>query len=80
MAISGKHVAAARQFLDMSQPACRGRWCLRRDDHALGNRPDNPRRETVAKIQAALERRGIEFYNSGEPGVRLRPSKAVIPS
>lgn len=38
-----------------------------------------PRQETVDKVQEALERRGIEFSNGGEPGVKLRPSKAVIP-
>jgi transcriptional regulator with XRE-family HTH domain len=38
-----------------------------------------PHDSTLSAIRDALERRGIEFYNSGEPGVRLRPSKAVIP-
>ena len=38
-----------------------------------------PRGDTVARIRDALERRGIEFSNGGEPGVKLRPSKAVIP-
>lgn len=28
--------------------------------------------ENVDKISEALERAGIEFYNHGEPGVRLR--------
>ena len=35
--------------------------------------------ETVDTIRRALEARGIEFSNGGEPGVKLRPSKAVIP-
>jgi transcriptional regulator with XRE-family HTH domain len=28
--------------------------------------------ETIRKVQGVLERRGIEFLNHGEPGVRLR--------
>lgn len=38
-----------------------------------------PRLATSDKIRDAFERRGIEFTNGGEPGVKLRPSKAVIP-
>lgn len=37
------------------------------------------RQSTIDAIREALERRGIEFYNGNEPGVRLRPSKAIIP-
>lgn len=81
MAISGKHVAAARQFLDMSQLQLAQAAGVSDETIMRWETGQTiPRRETVAKIQAALERRGIEFYNSGEPGVRLRPSKAVIPS
>jgi len=32
--------------------------------------------ENVDKISEALERAGIEFYNHGEPGVRLRRREA----
>ena len=39
----------------------------------------DPRPATVAVLQRALEDRGIEFANGGEPGVRLRPSKAKQP-
>lgn len=38
-----------------------------------------PRGDTVERVRHALELRGIEFVNGGEPGVRLRPSKAVLP-
>jgi len=34
--------------------------------------PLKGRFETVAKVQAALEKAGIEFLNSDAPGVRLR--------
>jgi hypothetical protein len=30
------------------------------------------RTETLSKVQAALERAGIEFLGDGRPGVRLR--------
>lgn len=38
-----------------------------------------PYASTLAKIRAALERRGIEFTNGDSPGVRLRPDSTVIP-
>jgi hypothetical protein len=34
------------------------------------------RTETLSKVQAALERAGIEFLGEGRPGVRLRASQA----
>jgi transcriptional regulator with XRE-family HTH domain len=40
---------------------------LEAQDNGLGGRDD-----TVSKIVGALESAGIEFTNSGEPGVRLR--------
>ena len=30
---------------------------------------------TIAKVQKALEARGVEFLNHGSPGVRLHPGK-----
>jgi hypothetical protein len=33
------------------------------------------RTDTVRKIAATLEKAGIEFFNSGSPGVRLRLGK-----
>jgi transcriptional regulator with XRE-family HTH domain len=38
-----------------------------------------PYDSTIAKIQKALEDRGIIFTNGGKPGVIHDPSKAVIP-
>jgi hypothetical protein len=34
------------------------------------------RTETLSKVQAALERAGIEFLGEGRPGVRLRAQPA----
>lgn len=47
--------------------------------NAIEQGKSTPRLGTSDKIRAAFERRGIEFTNGGEPGVKLRPSKAVIP-
>lgn len=38
-----------------------------------------PRQATLEALREALERRGIEFTNGSEPGVKLRPDKAIIP-
>lgn len=34
-----------------------------------------PREETLWRLQSALEQCGIEFMNSGSPGVRYHPSQ-----
>jgi transcriptional regulator with XRE-family HTH domain len=39
-----------------------------------------PRRATLDALKDAFERRGIEFSNGDEPGVKLRRSRAVIPA
>jgi predicted transcriptional regulator len=33
------------------------------------------RTSTLSQVQKALERAGIEFLNSGQPGVRIRAQK-----
>ena len=37
-----------------------------------------PYRETLKRIQAAFEQRGIEFLNGGSPGVRLHPERSIV--
>jgi hypothetical protein len=39
-------------------------------DDAVGARTD-----TLGRVTAVLEKSGIEFFNSGSPGVRLRLGK-----
>lgn len=39
-----------------------------------------PHDSTIAKLQRALEDRGIEFTNGNKPGVRLDLDKAMIPT
>lgn len=80
MVITGRHVSGARGLLGMS---------IKELAEAAGVDPKtiqrfesgqrDPRHSTVASLQQALEDRGIEFSNGGEPGVKLRPSKAKKP-
>jgi transcriptional regulator with XRE-family HTH domain len=77
--IIGRHLAAARELLQITQAqlaeAARVHEDTVRNFEAGIHRP---RPSTVKALREALEARGIEFYNGAEPGVRLRPSKAVI--
>lgn len=80
MKITGRHILAARDFLgitqaELAQFAGVDEATVRHLE--LGRH--RPRATTLAAICKALEDRGIEFLNGGEPGIRLRPSKAVIP-
>ena len=38
------------------------------------------RTETLSKVQAALERAGVEFLGEGRPGVRLRAANDNVKS
>jgi transcriptional regulator with XRE-family HTH domain len=78
---TGKQIVAARGLLEMTQPQlaeASGVGLTTIVDFETSKRL--PRRATLAALQEALERRGIEFLNGGEPGVRLKPSKALIPT
>lgn len=75
------HVAGARAFLRMTQAELAKAADVSEDTvRFFESGRTEPKEETLYRLQHALEQRGIEFYNSDEPGVRLRPSKAVIPS
>ena len=80
MAITGKHITAARALLgftqaDLAAVSSVAESTIRRFE--TGN--NEPRPATVETLRRALEDRGIEFYNGGDPGVRLFPSKAKKP-
>lgn len=78
--MTGKQILAARALLGMSQADLAVAAGVSADTLVSWEREQRePRRETVRLVCEALERRGIEFLNHGEPGVRVRPSKAVIP-
>ena len=79
--IDGRHVAAARELLKLTQDdLARAAGVSRLSVFNFENNKTITRPSTVAKIREALERRGIEFTNGGKPGVRLDPEKAVIPT
>lgn len=73
------HVAGARAVLKMTQAELANAAGVSEDTiRYFESERTEPKVETLYRIQLALEKRGIEFLNDGEPGVRLRPSKAVI--
>ena len=80
MVIIGKHIAAARALLGMTQADLAVLCSVAESTiRSFETGAHDPRPATVAVLQRALEDRGIEFMNGGEPGVRLRPSKAKKP-
>ena len=74
MKITGKQVAAARALLGWSQEQL-----AMAADVVLNtvNRWETgvvePRKETVDRVVRAIEARGVEFTNGGQPGVRFKP-------
>lgn len=77
MQLRGKQVAAARELLGLSQAelaeaAGIARITLARFEAGMAE----PMRGSIEKIQAELERRGIEFTNGTGLGVRLDFAKA----
>lgn len=74
-----KQIVAARGLLEMTQEdLARAVGVSIVSINAIENGRASPRASTLTKIRDAFERRGIEFSNGDEPGVKLRPSKAVI--
>ena len=78
MKFSGKQVAAARELLGITQPelaaaAGVGLNTLVRFETGQGT----PYQANLEKIEAELERRGIEFTNGTGIGVRLDLEKAA---
>ncbi|CBS87016.1 helix-turn-helix transcriptional regulator [Azospirillum lipoferum] len=74
--ITPKHIKAARVLLDWKQSDLAAAAGI--SETALANierGATDPRVSTMNSIQQALEAVGIEFFNGGEPGVRLRKIK-----
>lgn len=81
MVITGRHIAAARALLNITQAdVAEASGIHVRTIRAFELGDHMPRPATVDAIREALERRGIEFSNGDEPGVKLRRSRAVIPA
>jgi predicted transcriptional regulator len=73
--ITGRQLKAARALVGWEQTdlAAKARVAIstvRRMESFDG--PVGARTSTLDQVQEALEREGIEFLNSGGPGVRLR--------
>ena len=78
MKISGKQVTAARDLLGITQVelgAAAGVSHMTVFRFETGQA--EPQRASLSKIQAELERRGIEFTNGTGIGVRLNYEKAA---
>lgn len=80
MAITGKHIAAARALLGISQAELAEATGLASNTILMFETGQSePRTVTVDALRRVLEDRGIEFMNGGDPGVRLFRSKAKKP-
>lgn len=76
MNISGNQLRAARSLLGLEQiqlaeKADVGVNTIRRME-ACGPDPIGGNEATRAKVTQALEKLGVEFTNSGQPGVRIK--------
>lgn len=76
--LDGRSLQAARALLDWSQQELAHKaqvsvGTVKNLEASKG--PVHGRTDTVDKIVAALEKAGIEFFDNGEPGVRLRRPK-----
>ena len=78
MQLIGKHVAAARKLLGMTQEELSaaigiGQATIARFETGFRIRPSS-----VEAIRKGLEQHGIEFTNGDSPGAKLRPEKAKV--
>lgn len=77
MSFSGKQVAAARELLGLTQSELADAVGLNAITVLrFETGQAEPRRDSLARIQGELERRGIEFTNGDGIGVRLNFAKA----
>ncbi len=71
--ITPAHIRAARALLDITQADLAKRAGISKTGlNNIERGHADPRTSTMAAIERVLEDAGIEFSNSGEPGVRLR--------
>lgn len=72
MRILPSHVRAARGLLKITQQNLADMAGVSHNTvSALENEAAEPSEDTLLRIVTALEQRGIQFLNSGQPGVRL---------
>ena len=78
MKFSGKQVTAARNLLGITQGELASAVGMALETVSRFERGEvEPRRESLHRIGAELERRGIEFTNGTGTGVRLDHAKAA---
>ena len=78
--LTPRHVRAARGLLNMSQEELAGASGLNaRTIRDFENGKHLLRDKNLEAIRDAFERRGVEFTNGSNPGVRFVTDKAVIP-
>lgn len=78
MKIRPEHVKGARGMLGLSQAELADAAGVSENTIRFFESGKNiPKEDTLWRIQAALERMGIEFMNGDSPGVRLRPEKTI---
>lgn len=78
MRISGKQVAAARMLAGWTRDHLAAAADVAM--HTImnwENETSEPRAATVARVIKALEDRGVEFTNGGQPGVRYKAKPAT---
>ena len=78
ISITGPQLKAARALArlsgrELAQKAQVAHGTIKRIEADPG--PIQARTNTVRKLVAALERAGVEFIDTGAPGVRLRPQR-----
>lgn len=78
MQITGRQLAAARSLLDWSQ----GQLALAADvdKQTIQNWESGrhlPREDTINRVRKAIEDRGVEFTNGGQPGVRYKAKQGT---
>jgi transcriptional regulator with XRE-family HTH domain len=76
MLTTGYQLAAARALIGMDQTTLAELANVSantiRNMEASKNGPISGRTQSVEAVQAALEAKGVDFLNHGQPGVRLR--------
>lgn len=81
MKLSPTHTKAARAMLGLTQSQLAQAAGV--DENTVSFFESGrtvPREDTLTKIQAALERRGISFRHGGHPGVTYDPDKVIAPN
>lgn len=78
--VTGRHIRAARALLGWSQEGLAAKakvaiGTVRKMEDTDG--PVGSRTDSLFKVVTILERAGIEFLDSGEPGVKLKRTKSA---